>query len=97
MERLFGDLTGLITDEYLLREAWSNPDGRETFLTQLSDRGYDTDRLNDIRRLVDAPDSDLFDVLGYILFTTDPKTRHDRAYAVRGESLAICRMISKSC
>ena len=88
MERLFGDLTGLITDEDQLRMVWSNPDSRETFLKQLSDRGYDTDRLNDIRRLVDAPDSDLFDVLGYILFTTDPKTRHDRANAVRGKDLA---------
>ena len=37
---------------------------------------------------MDAPDSDLFDVLGYVLFTTDPKTRHDRADAVRGEDLA---------
>ena len=84
MERLFGDLTGLITDEDHLRKVWSDPDSRETFLKQLSDRGYDADRLNDIRRLVDAPDSDLFDVL----FTTDPKTRHDRADAVKGESFA---------
>lgn len=85
MERLFGDLTGLITDEDHLRKVWGNPDSRETFLKQLSDRGYDADRLNDIRRLVDAPESDLFDVLGYVLFTTDPKTRHDRADAVKGE------------
>ncbi len=88
MERLFGDLTGLITDEDHLCKVWSNPDSRETFLKQLSDRGYDTDRLNAIRRLVDAPDSDLFDVLGYVLVTTDPKTRHDPADAVRGNDLA---------
>ncbi|MCL1628157.1 hypothetical protein M3N55_05380, partial [Roseibaca sp. V10] len=65
-----------------------DPDSRETFLKQLSDRGYDTDRLNDIRRLVDAPDSDLFDVLGYVMFTNDPKTRHDRADAVKHSGLA---------
>lgn len=87
MERLFGDLTGLITDEDHLRTVWSDPDSRETFLQQLSDRGYDDDRLNDIRRLVDAPDSDLFDVLGYVLFTNPPKTRHDRADVVKGENL----------
>ncbi len=63
MERLFGDLTGLITDEDHLRKVWSDPDSRETFLKQLSDRGYDADRPNNIRRLVVAPDSDLFDVL----------------------------------
>ena len=37
---------------------------------------------------VDAPDSDLFDVLGYVLFTSAPKTRHDRANVVKGEKLA---------
>lgn len=88
MERLFGDLTGLITDEDHLRKVWSDPDSRETFLKQLSDRGYDYDRLNDIRRLVDAPDTDLFDVLGYILFTHPPKTRHDRASTLKGDELA---------
>jgi len=87
MDRLFGDLTGLITDEDHLRKVWSDPDSRETFLKQLSDRGYDEGRLNDIRRLVDAPYSDLFDVLGYVLFTSAPKTRQDRALIVKGNRL----------
>jgi type I restriction enzyme R subunit len=83
LERLFGDLTGIIADEDRLRAVWSDPDNREHFLGQLFDRGYDQDRLDDIRRLVDAPDSDLYDVLSYVLFTTPPKTRHDRADGVR--------------
>lgn len=85
--RLFGDLSGIVTDEDQLRAVWSDPDNRERFLEQLSDRGYDKDRLNDIRRLVDAVDSDLFDVLSYILFTHDPKTRHERAENVRSNGL----------
>lgn len=87
LERLFGDLTGIVTDEDQLRAVWSDPDNRERFLEQLSDRGYDRDRLDDIRRLVDAPESDLFDVLSYVLFTNSPKTRHDRADSVRNGSL----------
>lgn len=87
LERLFGDLKGIVTDEDQLRSVWSDPDNRERFLSQLSDRGYDEDRLNDIRRLVDAPDSDLFDVLSYILFTNPPKTRHERAEHVRSDGL----------
>lgn len=83
LERLFGDLSGIIADEDQLRSVWSDPDNREHFLSQLSDRGYDLDRLNDIRRLVDAPDSDLFDVLSYVLFTNPPKTRQERADSVR--------------
>ncbi|UWQ15665.1 DEAD/DEAH box helicase family protein [Aliiroseovarius sp. M344] len=87
MERLFGDLSDLIKDEDQLRLIWSDPDNREHFLTQLSDNGYDTDRLDDIRKLVDAPQSDLFDVLSYILFTNPPKSRQDRAEGVRRSGL----------
>lgn len=87
LERLFGDLKGIVAGEDQLRAVWSDPDNRERFLEQLSDRGYDRDRLDDIRRLVDAPDSDLFDVLSYILFTNPPKTRHERADNVRSEGM----------
>ena len=73
-------------------------------LGQLLDRDYDQDRLDDVRRLVDAPDSDLFDVLGYILFTLSPKTRKNRADSVRrrgivdfdGELKALLLAILKS-
>ncbi len=36
---------------------------------------------------MDAPDSDLFDVLSYVLFTNEPKTRHERADRVRHDGL----------
>jgi type I restriction enzyme R subunit len=87
LRRLFGDLTGQITDEDHLRKLWSDPDSREILLIQLSERGYDNDRLSDIRNLVDAPDSDLLDVLGYVLYTNASKTREDRAETVKGDSL----------
>ncbi len=89
LERLFGDLTGIVTDEDQLRAVWSDPDTRDHFVSQLSDRGYDQERLNDIRRLVDAPDSDLFDVLNYALFTRPPKTRHERADSVRTDGIVV--------
>ena len=87
LKRLFGDLESMIADEDQLRGIWSNPDNRERFLEQLDDRGYDTDRLNDLRRLVDAPDSDLFDVLAYVLYDHPPKTREERADDVRQAGL----------
>jgi len=87
LERLFGDLKGIVANEDQLRAIWRDPDNREHFLEQLSDRGYDQDRLEDIRRLVDAADSDLFDVLSYIMFTNDPRTRHERADHVRSDGM----------
>lgn len=87
LNRLFGDLSGIVKNEDQLRAVWSDPDSREHFLQQLADRGYYRDRLDDIRRLVDAQNSDLFDVLSYILFTNPPKTRHERADSVRTDGM----------
>ena len=84
MQRLFGDLSSIINDEDELRRIWSDPDNRERFLEQLADGGYDQDRLEDIRSLVDAPHSDLYDVLSYVLFSADPLTREERADGLQG-------------
>lgn len=87
VELLFGDLASLVEDEDRLRETWSDPEAREHFLTVLDEKGYDRDKLEDIRRLIDAADSDIFDVLAYIRFSLDPKTRHERADGARSGSL----------
>ena len=83
LEQIFGDLTNLVGDEDQLRAIWADPENREKLLERLNDRGYDRERLDDIRRLVDAPDSDLFDVLGYVLYANPPKTRRERADGLR--------------
>lgn len=88
LKQLFGDLSSMIPDEDRLRTIWSDPDSRERLLGQLSDQGYDQARLKDIRQLVDAPDSDLFDVLSYVLYTITPKTRQMRADRVKETGLS---------
>jgi len=87
LERLFGDLSDMVSDEDELRVIWSDPDNRETFLTRLAENGYNSDLLKDIQQLVDAPDSDLFDVLAYVLYTSAPKTRADRASTAESNAL----------
>ena len=69
----------MIPDEDTLRRVWSNPDTRKTFLMQLEERGFDENRLEEVKHLVEAPMSDLFDVLSYILFETPMKTRLERS------------------
>lgn len=88
VERLFGDLSGLIVDEEALRAEWSDPDRREHLIAVLSDKGYDAEKLADIRRLIDAPDSDLFDVLGYVRFSSPAKRRDERAGQVKIDEVA---------
>ncbi len=87
MAQLFGDLGTLVADEDALRAVWSDPDRRESFLQRLSDMGYDSDRLDDMRRLIDAPNSDIFDVLAYVRFTLAPLARSERAAAARATGL----------
>lgn len=88
MEQLFGDLSGLVDSEEQLRAIWSDPDQRTAFIERLAEMDYDGDRLDDMRRLIDAPDSDVFDVLAYIRFTLAPLARRERADQARQTGLA---------
>ncbi|WP_350016334.1 DEAD/DEAH box helicase family protein [Rhodanobacter sp. IGA1.0] len=87
MQQLFGDLNNLVASEEDLRAVWSDPDRREAFQQRLKDLGYDADRLDDMRRLIDASNSDIFDVLAYVRFTLAPLSRHERAGSARATGL----------
>ena len=87
MNQLFGDLGDLVRDEDHLRDIWSNPETRLQFMKVLSDRGYDRGRLDDMKRLIDAPNSDIFDVLAYVRFTLVPLMRSERADSARQDGL----------
>lgn len=88
MEQLFGDLGTLVTSEDELRTIWSDPYRRTPFIQRLSDMGYDNDRLEDMQRLIDAPNSDIFDVLAYVRFTLAPLARTERAEQARNTGLS---------
>ena len=78
IERLFGDLPALFKNEGELRELWSMPDTRKKLLNALSEMGYNIKQLTDIRRIIDAEKSDLYDVLAYIAFAHAPISREER-------------------
>jgi type I restriction enzyme R subunit len=78
IRRLYGDLPSLFEDEETLRELWGRPDTRQGLLNSLAEQGYGTKQLEDISRLVDAENSDLFDVLAYIAFALPPLSREQR-------------------
>ena len=78
LEQLFGDLPEFFNDEQQLREIWSHPATRKKLLDGLAEKGYPMEQLNEIRKLIDAEKSDLFDVLAYVAFTLAPVTREER-------------------
>jgi type I restriction enzyme, R subunit len=70
--RLFGDLPELFKDEDELRALWGQPDTRKALLESLSEKGYGDEQLSEIKRMIDAEKSDLYDVLAYIAFALPP-------------------------
>ena len=79
IERMFGELPNLFKDEDELRRVWSDPDTRKALLERLAERGYDALVLLQIRQAIMAEKSDIFDVLAYIAYASEPKTRAERA------------------
>ena len=88
LERLFGRLEELVGSEDKLRSVWSHPDTRERFLMQLAERGYGREQLEQVRELVDAVNTDLFDVLAYVLFDMPAKTRDERVAKIDADRLS---------
>ncbi len=79
MEHLFGKLPEFFKDEEELRVIWSAPDTRKRLLQGLSENGFGLEQLAEMQRIIDATDSDLFDVLAHIAYARTRVTREVRA------------------
>jgi len=78
MNNLFGAMPEFFQSEEELRKIWADPITRRTFLDKIAEIGYGKDELEMLQKLVDAEESDLFDVLAYVSFMTQPITRAQR-------------------
>lgn len=78
MNNMFGALPEFFKSEEELRKIWSNPTTRKVFLDKITELGYGREDLDTLREMIDAKDSDLFDVLTYVSFATSPITRKER-------------------
>ena len=77
--KLFGDLPQFFTNEIELKEIWRNPETRKKLLDELQNLGYSTTQLKELQNLINAKNSDIFDVLSYIAFNKHPLSRTKRA------------------
>ena len=71
-------LPKLLASEEQLRMLWANPMTRRELLKKLEDAGCHKDDLEKLQELINAKDSDLFDVLEYIAYAKAPVTRAAR-------------------
>ncbi len=83
VSQMFKDLPTFFEDEDKLREIWSDPSTRQKLLDDLSEAGYDEEKLEGMKELIDAKDSDVFDVLAYVAYAAKTHTRLERAQAAR--------------
>jgi type I restriction enzyme R subunit len=79
MENLFGAMPEFFKSEDELRVIWSNPITRKVFLEKIAEKGYGKDELEILQKMIEAEQSDLFDVLLYVSFLTKPISRVQRA------------------
>lgn len=79
MEALFGKLPDFFKDEDELRALWSAPDTRRKLLEGLDEKGFGKDQLAEMQKIIDAENSDLFDVLAHVAYALEPLTREERA------------------
>jgi len=83
MEHLFGKLPEFFQNEDDLRSIWSAPDTRKKLLEGLAEKGFGHDQLAEMQKIIDAEDSDLFDVLAHVAYAMPPVTREVRASKAR--------------
>jgi len=67
------------SSESELRRIWSIPDTRKRLLEELSEAGYSIAQLEDLKTVINGDDSDLYDVLSYIVYHKDLVPRLERA------------------
>jgi len=83
MEMLFGKLPDFFSSEAELRNLWSVPDTRAKLLAGLAEKGFGAEQLSEMQKIIDAENSDLFDVLANVAYALPPVTRAVRADQAR--------------
>jgi type I restriction enzyme R subunit len=80
IKKLFNTITlpNILKSEEELREMWSSPITRNTLLKKLEDNGFTKQDLKSVQTLIEAEDSDIFDVLEHIAYQKKPIPRATR-------------------
>ncbi|REC40903.1 EcoAI/FtnUII family type I restriction enzme subunit R [Chryseobacterium sp. 5_R23647] len=83
LKQLYGTLPSFFTSEDDLREQWSIPSTRKKLLDRLSEKGFSKDQLKEFQKILNAEDSDIFDVLSYVAYNSEIINRKERANKVK--------------
>jgi len=79
LEKFIGFIPDLYESERQLRKIWSKPETREDLLIRLADSGIDEEQLDCLKKIFEAENCDIFDILMHISYENDLITRSQRA------------------
>lgn len=82
---LFGKLPEFFQNEEELRALWSAPETRKRLLEGLAEKGFGAAQLEEMQHIIDAEQSDVYDVLAYVAYALPPRTRAERAAMARSQ------------
>lgn len=83
LKQLYGELPSFFTSEADLKEQWSVPATRKKLLEKLSEKGFTKDQLIEFQKILNAENSDIFDVLSYVAYGSKVLERVERAEKAR--------------
>lgn len=84
-------LPDMFGSEEELRKLWASPVTRRGLLTKLEQQGCAKADLLTVQKLIDAENSDLFDVLEYVAYASTPISRAQRVSATQGNIYAMLK------
>ena len=87
IKKLFNTITlpNILKSEDELKKLWSSPITRNELLKKLEDNGFTKQDLKSIQILIEAEDSDIFDVLEHIAYSKKPIQRETRVANAESE------------
>ncbi len=91
LQRLFNTLKlpEIFGSEDSLRKLWANPVTRNELLVKIEKEGCAKSDLIKLQEMINAENSDLFDVLEYISYARKPITREDRVKSAESNIFAL--------
>ncbi len=87
LQKLIWQLPELYKDEAQLRTIRANPETREKLLEKLASMWIDSEQLESLKKMFEADDSDIFDILAQISFNSDIKKRVQRVAYVKSTKI----------
>ncbi len=83
LQQLYGAIPAFFTSEDDLKNQWSIPETRKKLLEKLSEKGFTKDQLTEFQKILNAENSDIFDILSNLAYETEILERKQRAEKAR--------------